>query len=87
MALAFAVSASASTLYVSNGTVRPGEVLQFDGSTGAFIGVFSPGGGGTIGVGAARQPFFGPDGNFYLVDALNQDVLRFSPNGAAGCVR
>ncbi len=81
MALAFAASASASTLYVSNGTVNPGEVLEFDSNTGAYLGVFSPGGGGTNGVGAARQPFFGPDGNFYVVDALNGDIQRFTPNG------
>jgi WD40 repeat protein len=81
LALALAVSASAATLYVSNGTVGPGEVLQFDTNTGAFEGVFSPGGGGTAGVGAARQPFFGPDGDLYLVDALNQDVVRFSASG------
>jgi WD40 repeat protein len=81
IAVAFAVTAPASTLYVSNGTLNPGEVLEFDSNTGAYEGVFSPGGGGTAGIGAARQPFFGPDGNFYLVDALNQDVQRFTPSG------
>jgi hypothetical protein len=59
---------------------EPGEVLEFDSNTGAYLGVFSPGGGGTNGVGAARQPLFGPDGNFYVVDALNGDIRRFTPN-------
>jgi WD40 repeat protein len=54
------------------------EVLRFDGSTGAFVGVFASGGGLDNPVGLT----FGPDDNLYVASADTNQVLRY--DGATG---
>lgn len=44
-----------------------GNILRYDGTTGAFRGVFVPGGSG--GLGTPSGFVFVPDGNFYVADA------------------
>jgi hypothetical protein len=61
-----------------------GSILRYDGTTGAFLGVFVSGGSGGLGTSAGFV--FGPDGNFYVADGgffgSTPAVLRFQ--GAAG---
>lgn len=62
-------------LYVTNGN----EVDVFNGTTGAYIGVF----GNTTSLGAnALGMAFGPDGNLYVADGNGVEVV----NGATGSV-
>lgn len=58
-------------LYVSSGISD--QVLQYDGSTGQFMGVFAEGGGldGPIGL------VFGGDGELYVASALSDMVVRY----------
>ena len=49
------------------------EVLRYDGTTGAFVGVFASGGGLDNPVGLT----FGPDGNLYVASGNNNKVLRY----------
>ena len=59
-------------LYVTSRITN--QVLSYDGSTGAFLGVFATGGqNGPIDL------VFGPDGNLYVLNSpgLNLEVLRF----------
>jgi sugar lactone lactonase YvrE len=70
-------------LYVSDDFT--GNILRYDGTTGAFLGVFVP--NGTGGLGAPTGLMFGPDGNLYVSDAgyfgSAPAVLRFQgPAGA-----
>jgi streptogramin lyase len=61
-------------LYVSSSGSN--QVLRFDGSTGASMGVFASGGG-------LRQPrglVFGPDGNLYVCSSNTDEVLRYDGN-------
>src|SRR5205807_7690605 len=65
-------------LYVSTGLApnngQSANVLRFDGTTGAFSGVFADGGQVT----SARGILFGPDGNFYVANGRGPGtVLRF----------
>ncbi len=56
-------------------------VLRYDGSTGAFRGVFvAPGSGGLDGPDTGIV--FGPDGDFYVPSFWNHRILRF--DGATG---
>jgi hypothetical protein len=61
-----------------------GNILRYDGTTGAFLGVFVQGGSG--GLGNPSGFVFGPDGNFYVADLAlfgsTPAVLRFQ--GPAG---
>ena len=54
----------------------PGDVLRFDGTTGASLGSFIPAGDPHPG---SQNGFltFGPDGNLYLTDFDNDRVLRY----------
>ena len=61
-------------LYVAS--FETDSILRYDGSTGAFIGVFvSTGLGGLNGPDAGTQ--FGPDGNLYVPSFWNDRVLRY----------
>jgi PEP-CTERM motif len=48
-------------------------VLLYDGSTGAFIGVFAEGGG----IDESEGLGFGPDGNLYVVSEGTDEVFRY----------
>ncbi|MEP7062887.1 MAG: NHL repeat-containing protein [Betaproteobacteria bacterium] len=63
-------------LYVANGDTN--EILEYDGATGAFIGVFATGNG----LLSPRGLTFGPDGNLYVSNFGGGSVLRF--NGTSG---
>src|SRR5439155_8058985 len=62
-------------LYVTGGDVGH-NVVRFNGSTGAFLGIFVPAGSG--GLGRDRGGVFGPDGSFYVADFASDGVLRYS---------
>jgi sugar lactone lactonase YvrE len=64
--------------YVSSGTGSSGQILRYDGQTGAFMGVFAQGGGLTRPYGSA----FGPDGNLYVASFRSDQILRY--NGQTG---
>ncbi|MCC6322013.1 MAG: hypothetical protein IT438_11330 [Phycisphaerales bacterium] len=62
----------AQDLYVtSHGT---SNVLRYDGTTGAFAGVFTSGGPALA---QPRQLRFGPDGELWVVSFQNANVLRY----------
>ncbi len=56
-----------------------GEVLRFDGFTGAYKGVFI--GAGTGGLTSPSAPGIGPDGLFYVGDTVLNQELRFDADG------
>jgi sugar lactone lactonase YvrE len=60
-------------LYVSSGTNTDGQILRYDGKTGAFLGVFAQGSG-------MKRPYgnaFGPDGNLYVASFRSDQILKF----------
>lgn len=60
-------------LYVSSGTNTGGQILRYDGKTGAFLGVFAEGSG-------MKRPYgnaFGPDGNLYVASFRSDQILKF----------
>jgi outer membrane protein assembly factor BamB len=63
-------------LYVASADTS--EVLEYNGSTGAFLGVFASGNG----LSNVRGLTFGPDGNLYVANFGGGSVLRF--NGTTG---
>lgn len=65
-------------LYVP--TFDSGQVLRFNGSTGAFMNIFVAAGSG--GIGHPTDSLFGPDGNLYVLSRDNASVLRY--NGTTG---
>jgi len=68
-------------LYVSSGTTTSGQILRYDGTTGAFLGVFAEGGG-------MRRPYgtaFGPDGHLYVASFRSDQILVF--DGRTGAFR
>lgn len=72
---------SNGNLYVSNyQQFSTGNVLQFNGTTGAFVNTFIPTGDG--GLSDPSSQVFGPDGNLYVTDYFNNVVLGF--NGQTG---
>jgi sugar lactone lactonase YvrE len=64
--------------YVSSGTDASGQILRYNGQTGAFMGVFAQGGGLNRPYGSA----FGPDGNLYVASFRSDEILRY--NGQTG---
>ena len=64
-----AFAAAPSLLMPNYGT----SVLNYDVSTGAFLGVFASGGGLT----SANGLGFGPSGDLYVVDSSTSNVLRY----------
>ena len=73
-------------LYVSSKT--DGNVLRFDGRTGAFLEVFVTSGPASRCY-AGRHYTFGPDGDLYVVDDISGNVLRYDGTTGAflGCLR
>jgi hypothetical protein len=66
-------------LYVSSASSNTsGQILRYDGQTGAFIDVFAQGNGLARPYGMA----FGPDGNLYVASFRSDQILRF--NGQTG---
>lgn len=66
-------------LYVSSGsTPETSAILRYDGTTGAFKGVFASGNGLFRPYGSA----FGSDGNLYISSFLSDQILRY--NGTTG---
>ncbi len=65
-------------LYVSSGTNTSGQILRYNGKTGAFIDVFAQGGGLLRPYGNA----FGPDGNLYVASFRSDKILKY--NGSTG---
>jgi hypothetical protein len=66
-------------LYVSSASSNTsGQILRYDGQTGAFIDVFAQGSGLARPYGMA----FGPDGNLYVASFRSDQILRF--NGQSG---
>lgn len=65
-------------LYVAN--IGSNEVTRYDGSTGAFEGVFVAAGAG--GLHGATGIAFGPDGHLYVGSSQTDQVLRY--DGASG---
>ena len=54
------------------------RVYRFDGTTGAFLGIFAAGNGGF------EDLHFGPDGDLYVASQNNNTIYRFDgANGAA----
>jgi hypothetical protein len=66
-------------LYVGQGSVNS-NILRFDGTTGAYKGVFVA--SFTGGLSRAGQMSFGPDGNLYVVSSNSGTILRFAGPGA-----
>ena len=66
-------------LYVSSAASNTtGQILRYNGQTGAFIDVFAQGGGMARPYGSA----FGPDGNLYVASFRGDQILKY--NGATG---
>jgi WD40 repeat protein len=66
-------------LYVAS--YATSSLLRYDGSTGAFLDAFVPGGSGGL-----LQPIglsFGPDGNLYLVSQGSGNILRYDGSPGA----
>jgi hypothetical protein len=66
-------------LYVANRLDQAGhaltQILRFDGTTGDFLGEFTPAGSG--GLGQTKDLHFGPDGNLYVSSPATHSVLRY----------
>jgi streptogramin lyase len=63
------------------------QVLEYDGRTGAYLGVVIPAGANPSGTNPLQSPWalaFGPDGNLYVVGQISNNVLRY--NMATGAV-
>ena len=66
-------------LYVSSSANNTtGQILRYNGQTGAFIDVFAQGGGMARPYGSA----FGPDGNLYVASFRSDQILKY--NGVTG---
>jgi sugar lactone lactonase YvrE len=66
-------------LYVSSSASNTtGQILRYNGQTGAFIDVFAQGGGMARPYGSA----FGPDGNLYVASFRSDQILKY--NGVTG---
>jgi sugar lactone lactonase YvrE len=65
-------------IYVAGGDAK--DVMEFNGTTGAFIKEFVAGGSG--GLASARGVAFGPDGNLYVTSFASGQVLEY--NGTTG---
>ena len=60
-------------LYVSSGSNTDGQILRYNGKTGAFIGVFAQSS-------TMKRPYgnaFGPDGNLYVASFRSDEILQF----------
>jgi len=66
-------------LYISSGNGSTGQILRYNGRTGAFIDVFATGGGLTRPYGIA----FGSDGYLYTSSFLSDQILRYDAQTGA----
>ena len=60
-------------LYVSSGSNTGGQILRYDGKTGAFLGVFAQSA-------SLKRPYgnaFGPDGNLYVASFRSDEILKY----------
>lgn len=60
-------------LYVSSGSNIGGQILRYDGKTGAFLGIFAQSA-------SLKRPYgnaFGPDGNLYVASFRSDEILKF----------
>jgi hypothetical protein len=76
---AFAPASEGGNLYYS--TRFSNDVLEFDGKTGAYLGVVIPAGANPSGTNPFNGPWalaFGPDGNLYVAGLLSANVLRYN---------
>src|SRR5262249_1235998 len=76
---AFAPASEGGNLYYS--TRFSNDVLEFDGKTGAYLGVVIPPGANPSGTNPFNGPWalaFGPDGNLYVAGFLSNNVLRYN---------
>lgn len=65
-------------LYVSSGSNTGGQILRYDGKTGAFLGVFAS-------APSMKRPYgnaFGPDGHLYVASFRSDQILKF--DGSTG---
>ena len=67
-----AVGQVRADLFVGSGATN--QILRYDGTTGAFLGVFASGGGLSL----PDAHLFGPDGNLYVSSSHTDNVLRYS---------
>jgi hypothetical protein len=66
-------------LYASS--LRTEQVLEYDGKTGAYLGVVVPAGADPSGTNPLHHPWaltVGPDGNLYVAGQLSNNVLRYN---------
>jgi sugar lactone lactonase YvrE len=66
-------------LYVASRATN--QVLEYDGKTGAYLGVIIPAGADPSGTNPLHRPWpltFGPDGNLYVAGVLSGNVLRYN---------
>ncbi|MGB5105672.1 MAG: M12 family metallo-peptidase [Candidatus Zixiibacteriota bacterium] len=71
-------AANGNLLVASRGT---SQVLEYNGSTGAFVGVLV-----ASGVGGLSQPYgmaIGPNGNLFVASAGNNSVIQYNPTTGA----
>jgi DNA-binding beta-propeller fold protein YncE len=76
---AFAPAPEGGNLYVASRFTD--QILEYDGKTGAYLGVAVPAGANPSGTNPLHAPWalaFGPDGNLYVAGQLSDNVLRYN---------
>jgi hypothetical protein len=81
---AFAPASEGGNLYVASRFTN--QVLEYDGKTGAYLGVVVPAGADPSGTDPLHAPWaltFGQDGNLYVAGTLSNNVLRYNMTTSA----
>jgi hypothetical protein len=76
---AFAPATEGGNLYLASRFTD--QVLEYDGKTGAYLGVAVPAGADPSGTNPLHAPWaltFGPDGNLYVAGRFSDNVLRYN---------